>query len=208
MAFLVVACQPAVQLGVHLSVAIEAKAHFEILPDKPVHLPHLPVAIFAIETGSQVRPMVEFHMVGHIENPDPRHRYFRFQMPPFLQNLGVLRNDVLVAEETDAYGRDSGVGRTFPKRMAEAAVDLLDPRVNPVAEENRLNRADPPVREIIIEIDEPRKETDHDPEEGESPEGTVFFSSQSFHNGSQKAAKRGAQKRKRIIPTSPLPPAS
>jgi hypothetical protein len=36
----------------------------------------------------------------------------------------------------------------------------------------------------------------------------VFISGQSFHNGSQKAPKRGAQKRKQIIPTSPLPSSS
>jgi hypothetical protein len=103
-------------------------------------------------------------------------------MPPLLHNLGMLRNDVLVAIETKVHGRDSGIVRSFHKRMTEPAVDLLDPRVHPVAEIDRLNRTDPLMGVKIIKIKKTGEEKDYDAEENESPDGSAAFLGHIIHN--------------------------
>lgn len=180
--------QPAVHLGAHLLVAIDAKAHFEILADQTVHFFHLAMTILAVKPRFEMRPVVEFHMVRNVKNPNPGHRRLRFQMPPLLHDLGVLGNDVLVAIETKVHGRDSGVMRPFDIGMTEAAVDLLDAGMHPMAEKNRLNRTDPLTGGKIIEIEKTGEKKNQDPKENESPKGSVSFTIQIFHGGSQSAA--------------------
>ena len=101
--------QPAVHLGAHLLVAVEAKAHFEILADKTVHFLHFAVAILAIKPGFEMGLVVEFYMVRDIKNPNPGHWRFCFQMLPFFHDLRMLRDDVLVAIEAKIHGGDSGI---------------------------------------------------------------------------------------------------
>ena len=55
----------------------------------------------------------------------------------------MTRYDVVVAEEAFLYGRQPGILRTRNIRVAEAAVDLLHPRMDPVAESYGLAGADP-----------------------------------------------------------------
>ena len=90
-------------------MAVDTKAHFEILADKTVHFLHLAVAILTIKPGFEMGLMVEFHVVGDIKNPNPGHRRFCFQMPSFFHDLRMLRDDVLVAIEAKIHRRDSGI---------------------------------------------------------------------------------------------------
>ena len=62
-------------------------------------------------------------------------------MLPFFDDLGVVGNDIFVAKETFLHGRNPGIWRPFHKRMAEPAVDFFYPRMDAVAEVNRLLRA-------------------------------------------------------------------
>jgi len=77
--------------------------------------------------------------------------------------------------------------------MTEPAVDLLDAGVHAVAEVNRLNRTDPLMRRKIIEIEEPGEKANYDAKENKSPERSIFFTHQFFHDGSQIGAKRIGQ---------------
>jgi len=149
----VVACQPAVQLSVFLLVTRDAKTHLEVYRPQPVHGLYLAVAIGAVQlTPNDVRLVIELYVVRHVIDLNPRHRGVGVVMLPFFNNLRVLGNDVVVAEKTFLHCRESRPSGTIDKRMAEAAVDLFDSGMHPVAEINRLLRTDPPIRINVVEI--------------------------------------------------------
>jgi hypothetical protein len=61
-------------------------------------------------------------------------------------------NDILVAVEAFFHTRQPGVVRPFHIRMAEAAIDLLHPRMDPMTEWNRLLRANVVLREKVVKV--------------------------------------------------------
>lgn len=139
-----VACQPAIGLRLQPLMTIDAELHLKIYRLQPVHSGHVPMADDAIEFGHlNMRLVTEFDIIRHKENTDPRNRYFLIIMFLFLNQLGMERDNIIVAEKTFLQRRKPGFLRTVDERMAEAAVDLLDPGMNPVAERNRLFRTNP-----------------------------------------------------------------
>jgi len=148
-----VARQPAVQLSVKALVASDTKLHFEFHRNQAVILLHIPVTFDTIDPHLKVWPVIEFHMVRNIIDPHPGYGGFRLQMPPLLYDLGMLGNDVLVAEKTFAHLRNPGVMRALPVRVTEPAVDFLYPGVNSMAEINGLPGPDLAFRIKIVEIE-------------------------------------------------------
>ena len=146
--------QPAVQLGSHLFMTVDAKFHLEVHRHETVHFLDLAVAVGTVEPGPDVGAVVEFHVVGHIIDAHPGNGGFGFQMPPLLYELGMVGDDVLVAVEALAHRRDPGVVRPVHIGVAEAAANFLYPGVNPMAEINRLLWAGGPVRIKIDKIEQ------------------------------------------------------
>ena len=137
--------QPAVHLGVQFPVAVDAETHLEFYRSKPVHGLHIPVAVGAIQLGPQYMGLVtEEDEVGEDEDPDPGDRLFRQIVFLLFENFRMIRNHIFVAEETFFHGRQPCMLRPFHVGVAEAAVDLLYPGMDAVAERNRLLRADAP----------------------------------------------------------------
>jgi len=151
---------PAVKFRPPLPVAVDAEAHLKIHGHEPVHVFYFPVAVRAVDSRPDVGAVVEFHMVGHIINANPGDRSFGFQVPSLLNDLGMLRDDVLVARETLAHRGNPRVVGPVHVGMTESAVDLLDPGVNPVAEKNGLLGADGLLGVEIIKVEHPREEED------------------------------------------------
>jgi hypothetical protein len=56
------ACQPAVQLGVHLLVAADAESHLEIHLDQTIHAFDVAVANATIDLLSDVGLVIELHI--------------------------------------------------------------------------------------------------------------------------------------------------
>ena len=130
-----------------LPVAFHAKAHLKINALKSVLAFDIAVTLRTIDLiPAHVRPMMEEDIIRRKEDPDPGNRFFRNKMVPFLHDLRMLRDDVLVAEETFLHRRKSRILRTLHKRMAETAIDSFDSRMNPVAKWDRLLWPDHPVR--------------------------------------------------------------
>jgi hypothetical protein len=141
------ACQPAVQLGVPFAVASDAEAHLKIDPFQSVLLFDIPVARLTIDLiPAHMRLVMEENVIWRKEDSNPGDRFFRIEMFPFLKNLRVLRDDILMAEKTFLHRRKSGALRPFHIRVAETAIDGFAPRMNPVAEKNGLLWPDRPVR--------------------------------------------------------------
>ena len=83
-----------------------------------------------------------------------------------------------MAEKTLFHRREAGVRRAFDEGMAEPAVDLLHSGMDPMAEIDRLLRAEPLFGEAVIEIEHGREEQD----DHAHPEiATLRFESLFFH---------------------------
>ena len=100
------------------------------------------MACGAIDLISNVGLMLEFHVVRNIENPHPWHGCLRIEMPSFLHNLGVLGNDISVAEEALGHRRNPSILRAVDKRVTESATDFLVTGMDPMAEIDRLPGSD------------------------------------------------------------------
>ena len=145
--------QPAVQVGVQFPVASDAKAHLEFYRLEPVHGLHVTVAVGTVQLRPQyVGAVMEEDEIGKDEDPDPGDRLFREIVFLLLENFRMVRNHVLVAEKAFFYRGQPGVLRALHVGVAEAAVDLLHPGMDAVAEEDRLLRADPFQGEKIVKI--------------------------------------------------------
>ncbi len=92
--------QPAVELSLPFSVASHAKAHLKIDGDESVLGFNVAVALYAVDLiPSHVGLVAKKNVVRRKENSNPGDRFLRLKVPEFFQNLRVLSNDVLMAEE-------------------------------------------------------------------------------------------------------------
>jgi hypothetical protein len=119
-------------------VAVDAKLHLKVDGDQSVLPFHLSMARGAIDPVSDVGLMVEFNMIRDVKHSDPWDRGLRIEMPPLLDDLGMLGNDIPVTEEALSHRWNPGIPRAVDKRMAESATDLLIPGMDPMAEIDRL----------------------------------------------------------------------
>jgi hypothetical protein len=122
------------------------------------------MAAGAVEPGLRyVGFVTEKDKLRDPENPYPGDRFSRIQVGLLFPDFRMVRYDILVAEEALFYGGQAGILRPADIRVAEAAVDLLHPRVDPVAERDGLAGAH---REGRIGPVQKAHEGDQDPGEG------------------------------------------
>ena len=137
-----VTCQPAVELSLPLSVAVDAKLHLKVDGYQTVLFFHLSMACGAIDLISDVGFMIEFHVIRDIKYSNPRDGGLRIEVPSLLHNLRMLGNNVLMTEKTEALRRDPGILRAVDKRMTESATDILVSSMNAMTEIDRLLGSD------------------------------------------------------------------
>jgi hypothetical protein len=155
--------QPAVYLRVHLAMTFEAESHFKIYGLQAIHGFYISMALGTIQPGPfNMGEVVEIDKIRHPEYSDPGNGVLLVVVFPFLENLGMVRNDILMAEETFLHRRKTGIGRTLHEGVAEPAIDLFGAGVDAMAEIDRLLRADSFAGIKVIEIEHGReKEGDH-----------------------------------------------
>ena len=139
--------QPAVQLGVLFPVALDAEFHLEFQDLEAVHVGHLAVAFGAVQfSPADVRVVLELGEIRNVEDPHPRYGGVGVEVPLFLNELWMLRNDIFVAVEALFHRRESRVRGPLHIGVTESAVDLFDPRVDAMAEVDGLLRTEVPFR--------------------------------------------------------------
>ncbi len=135
--------QPAVELSLPFSVASYAKAHLKIDGDEPVLSFNVAVTLFAVDlVPTHMGLMTKKDIIRHEKDPDPGDGFLRLKVIQFLQNLRMLRDDVLMAEKTFLHRGKPRVLRTLHKGMTETAVDFFHTGMDAVAERNGLSRPD------------------------------------------------------------------
>ena len=152
------ACEPTVELRLSLPMAIDAETHFKIHRKQAIEFLHLTMALDTIHLASNMRLVIEFDMIRNIKDSNPGDRCLRVKMPPLLHDLGVLSNNISMAEKALLDGRNPGILRSVDKGVAESTTDLLDPCMNPMTEIDRLLRSNRLLRIHIIEIDHATKD--------------------------------------------------
>ena len=124
-----------------LFVTGNAKAHFELNPLETINRLHLTVTLFANDLFLDVSFVVEKNVLREIIHFDPGRRIPGIEVFMLLLDLRVIGDDVLVTVKAFFYRRDAGEMGTAHIGMTEFTLDLLDSAMNPVAERDRLLRA-------------------------------------------------------------------
>jgi hypothetical protein len=146
--------QPAVDLRLHLPMTVEAKSHFKIYGLQPIQGFYISMTLRTIQPGPfDVGDVIKIDKIRHPKNSNPRNGIFPVIMLLFLENLGMVRNDVLMAEKTFLHRRQPGIGRPFHEGMTETAIDLFHPGMDAMAEVYRLLRANSFAGINVIEIE-------------------------------------------------------
>ncbi|VTR69650.1 hypothetical protein DESC_770025 [Desulfosarcina cetonica] len=177
--------QPASDIHAEIPMALDAKAHFEPRALQPIHAADVPVACFAGDVALDVALVIEDHVFGQGEDLDPRGGRIAVEIVVLLLDFRVIGDDVVVAEEALFHRRHARMDGFVHIRMAEAAVDGLVAGMQPVAEGNRLGRADARGRRGIEKEEESQHQKDaaHHPDHGTAVRPDLY---QRFAEGGEK----------------------
>ena len=168
--------QPAIQVRPQFSVAGDTETHLKSNLLQAVIGFYVPVAFATVKPGPlDVGDMVEIDEVGNPEDAHPGDRLLLVEMLLFFQELGVLGDDIFMAEKTFLHRGDPRIGRPLHKGMAEPAVDLLYPRMDAMAEVNRLLRPKVEGGNRIIKVDPTDQQSGRDAQPNKFPPRFYIF---------------------------------
>jgi hypothetical protein len=127
------------------------------------------MTLFTKDLLLDVPLVVEKDMLRQIIDLDPRCRGLAVEVAVLFLDLRVISNNVLVTVQALLHGRDPREGGAVHIGVAELALDLLHSRVNPVAERDRLFRAEAfdghDIKKVKTQGDDPH--ATHDQQEGQ-----------------------------------------
>ncbi len=115
---------------------------------------------FACHLFFNMALVVEQDMFGEVKYLAPRYGPVIFKVRDLIFNLGMARNDMIMAEQAFFNRWNPGMDGPVHKGMAEFAVDGLMARMQTVAERNRLFRTQTGHRMCIKKIDKPHHQDD------------------------------------------------
>jgi hypothetical protein len=143
------ACQPAIEVGIFLSMTLDALTHIPDFLGQALKILHLSVTFGAGNFTVNMALVIEQHMLGHIVDFYPGCWCIGVKILMFLFYPGMVGNNVFVAVQAFFNRRDSGVIGIGHIRVAVLTLDLFDPTVNIVAEGNRLLRSNGAIRQFV-----------------------------------------------------------
>jgi len=170
--------QPAVQIGFFSFMTSNTKTHFKTFTLQAIHRFN---GAMAFPTGNiflDMPLMVEKNMFRQIKNLFPRCRGPGVKVPVLFLNFGMIGDDIFVAIQAFFHWGYPRVNRTVHIRMTKLTLDILDPRMDPMAEGDRLGRTDIGGRRDI----EIKKKTDHKDNNQSHPENQLGIFDPFFGN--------------------------
>lgn len=132
------ACQPAVQVGIFLSMTLDALTHIPDFLGQALKVLHLTVTFGTGDFAVNMALVIKQHVFGHIIDFYPGRCRIGVKVFVFLFYPGVFGNNIFMAVQAFFHCRDSGMIGIGHVGMAILALDLFNPAVNIVAEGNRL----------------------------------------------------------------------
>ena len=146
---LIVACQPAIEVGIFLLVTLNALAHAPNFLRQTLKLLHLAVAFGAGNFAVNMALVIKQHMFGQIIDFNPGYWRIGVKVFVFLFYPGMIGDNIFMAMQTLFHRRDSGMIGISHVGVAILTLDLLYPAVHIMAERDRLLRPDPGLRRRI-----------------------------------------------------------
>jgi hypothetical protein len=146
---LAVARQPAIEVGIFLSVARNTLIHVPGLMRQTLQVLYLSVAFGAGNFAVDVPLVIKQHVFGHIIKLYPGCWRIGVKILVFLFNPGMVGDDIIMAVQTFFHRRDSGMIGICHVGVAVLTLDLLDPTVNIMAERDGLLRSDGAIRHFV-----------------------------------------------------------
>ena len=143
---LTVACQPAVEVGIFVSVTGDTLTHVPDFLRQALKILHLAVTFGTDNFAVNMALVIKQHVFGHIIDFYPGRRRIGVEVFVFLFYPGVIGNNVFMTVQAFFHCRYSGVIGVGHEGVAILALDLFDAAVNIMAERDRLLRSNTGLR--------------------------------------------------------------
>jgi hypothetical protein len=150
------ACQPAVEVGIFLSVTLDALTHTPNFLRQPLKFLHLTVTFLTGDLAVNMALVIKQHVFGHIIDFYPRRWRIGVKVFVFLFYPGMAGNNIFMAVQAFFHRRYSGMIGIGHVGVAVLALDLFDAAVDIMAERDGLLRTDMGLRRGIEKEDKCR----------------------------------------------------
>ncbi len=130
--------QPAVKIGFFSFMTSDTKTHFKTFTLQAIHRFN---GAMAFPTGNlffNMTLVVEKYMFRQIKNLLPRCGGPGVKIPVLFLNFGMIGDDIFVAIQAFFHRGYPRMNRSAHIRMTKLTLNILDPRMDPMAEGNRL----------------------------------------------------------------------
>jgi hypothetical protein len=141
--------QPAVEVGIFLSVALNALTHAPDFLRQPLKVLHLAVTFPADDFAVYMALVIEQHMFGHIVDLYPGRWRFGVKIFVFLFYPGMVGNNIFMAVQAFSHCRYAGKIGIGHVGVTVLALDLFHTAMNIVAERDGLFRSDGALRQLV-----------------------------------------------------------
>ena len=131
-------CQPAVKVGIFLSVTLDALTHAPDLLLQALCLLYLTMTFLTGNLVVDMTLVIKQHVFGHIIDFDPGSRCVGVKVFVLLFYPGMFGNNIFMTVQAFFHGRQAGMIRIIHVRVTVPALYVFYARVNPVAERDRL----------------------------------------------------------------------
>jgi hypothetical protein len=151
---LIVTGQPAAEVGLLFSMALDAESHEEAVFLESVHGFYLPVTFLTGQFFPNVSLMVEKHVLWKIVYLNPGSWSLGVVVLVLLLNPWKILDNIIMAVKAFLHRRDPGEPGALHIRVTELALDVLHPGMHPVTEGNWLFGTDVRSRGCVKEVEE------------------------------------------------------
>ena len=141
--------QPAVEVGIFLSVTLDALTHAPNFLWQALKLLYLAVAFLTGNFVVNMTLVIKQHVFGHIIDLYPGRWRIGVKVFVFLFYPGMVGNNIFMAVQAFFHRRYTGMIRIGHIGVAILALDLFNPAVDIMAERYRLLRPDTGLRRGI-----------------------------------------------------------
>ena len=143
------ACQPAVEVGIFLSMAQDAFLHVPNLLRQALEVLHLAMTLRTGDFAVNMTLVIKQHVLGHIIDLYPGRWRVGVKIFVFLFYPGMVGDNILMTVQALFNRRDSGMIGVGHVGVAVLALDLFNPAVDIMAERDRLFRSNCAVRRLV-----------------------------------------------------------
>jgi hypothetical protein len=141
-----VACQPAVEVGIFLSMTLNTLTHVPNFLRQALKILHLTMTFGAGNLAINVALVIKQHVFGHIIDFYPGRWRIGVKVLVFLFYPGMVGNNIFMAVQTFFHRWYSGMIGIGHVGVTVLALDLFYPAVNIMAERDGLLRSDSGLR--------------------------------------------------------------